>query len=601
MGVNFYKRDDRDVRFVLKEHLGIDRLLQYDRYRHFTMSDIDMILGYANDIAKNEIAPTFQDSDRGGARFENGKVYAPEGFHRLWGLFREGSWFALVNSPEYGGQGLPVIVSEAVQEFFMSANFSFGCYSGMGAGNGVMIEKFGTRKLRDLFVRKLYGGEWGACMCLTEPDAGSDAHMIVTKARPDGDDYVIEGTKIFITSGDHDLTENIVHMVLARIEGAPEGAKGVSLFAVPKIRVNDDGTLGEENDVQCTGIEHKMGLNGSATCVIQYGENGRCRGHLIGKPGMGLAYMFDMVNLARMAVGLESVAFGANIYANAVEYAKNRVQGTPFGRKGGGRVRIIEHADVRRMLMNIKALTEGMRALVYKAYFMEDLARACPDAEERKKASDRQELLTPIVKAYCSDRIFDICRDGIQILGGYGFCKEYPVEQYARDCKILSIWDGTNYVQSIDLVGRKLSMDGGRVFRDWVHEIRSFIDRCREIGDLSGDAALLEKAVGVISRLSGRLGEYVREGKNDLVPLLSTRFLDCCGEVAVSHLLLEQAEIAMRMGASTECGEADRDFYAGKVATARYYLRNYLPNVSGRESFFEIEDLTAASVPEAFF
>lgn len=601
MGINLYKRDDRDVRFVLKEHLGIDRLLQYDRYRHFTMSDIDMVLECANDIAKNEIAPTFQDADRVGARFENGKVYAPEGFHRLWSLFREGGWFALVNSPEYGGQGLPVIVSEAVQEFFMSANFSFGCYSGMGAGNGVMIEKFGTEKQRDLFVRKLYSGEWGACMCLTEPDAGSDAHMIATKARPDGDVYAIEGTKIFITSGDHDLTENIVHMVLARIEGAPGGAKGVSLFAVPKIRVNDDGTLGEGNDVQCTGIEHKMGLNGSATCVIQYGENGRCRGHLIGKPGMGLAYMFDMVNLARMAVGLESVAFGANIYANVLEYAKNRIQGTPFGKKGGGRVRIIEHADVRRMLMNIKALTEGMRALVYKAYFMEDLARACPDAEERKRASYRLELLTPIVKAYCSDRVFEICRDGIQILGGYGFCREYPVEQYARDCKILSIWDGTNYVQSIDLVGRKLSMDGGKAFREWIQEIKGFIDQSGVIEEFSGDAELLEEAVGVISRLSGRLGGYSRDGKNDLIPLLSTRFLDCCAEVAVSHLLMEQAAIAIRKGASTDCGDGDRDFYAGKVAAAHYYVRNYLPNVLGRESFFEIEDLTAVELPESSF
>jgi hypothetical protein len=362
------------------------------------MEDFDMILDQAQKIAANDIAPTFQDGDREGCHFNQGKVTVPRSFHDCWNVFKEGSWFALPLKPDYGGQGVPLIIAEAAQEFFMSANFAFGCFAGMGPGNGAMIENYGSQAIKDLFCAKMYDGTWGGGMCLTEPAVGSDAHMVSTKAIPDGPFYKIQGTKIFITSGEHDLTENIVHLVIARIEGAPAGAKGVSLFAVPKIWVNEDGSLGEPNDVSCIGIEHKMGLNGSATCVMNFGENGRCRGHLVGEPGMGLAYMFQMVNVARMAVGLESVAFGANIYANVLAYAKERVQGTPFG-KGGARVRIVEHADVRRMLMNLKSLTEGMRALVYKTYFMEDLAKNSLDEAERKRAKGRLELFTPLVKA----------------------------------------------------------------------------------------------------------------------------------------------------------------------------------------------------------
>ncbi|MEI6611134.1 MAG: acyl-CoA dehydrogenase family protein, partial [Deltaproteobacteria bacterium] len=358
MGQNFYKRDDRDVRFVLNEQLGIEKLLGFDPYKDFSKDDFEMILDQAIKIAANDIAPTFQDGDREGAHFDQGVVTVPKSFHHCWDVFREGGWFALASKPDFGGQGLPLTVAEAAMEFIMSANFAFCCYSGMGAGNGGMIEKYGTDKLRQMFVEKMYNGTWSGAMCLTEPAVGTDAHLVSVKAVPDGDSYRIQGTKIFITSGEHDLVENIIHLVIARIEGAPAGAKGVSLFAVPKIWVNEDGSLGEVNDVACIGIEHKMGLSGSATCVMNFGENDKCRAHLIGQPGMGLAYMFDMVNIARMAVGLESVAFGANMYANVLAYAKDRVQGVHFGKKGD-RVRIVEHADIRRMLMNLKSLTEG--------------------------------------------------------------------------------------------------------------------------------------------------------------------------------------------------------------------------------------------------
>ncbi len=597
MGQNFYKRDDRDVRFVLHEQLGIERLLDLEPYRDFTRDDFEMILSQAQRIAAGVIAPTFQDGDREGCRFEGGRVFAPRSFHEGWKVFREGGWFALAAQPDYGGQGLPLVVAEAAQEFFMSANFAFCCYSGMGAGSGGMIERHGTDLQRRMFVTKMYDGTWSGSMCLTEPGVGSDAHMVAVKAVPDGDDYLIEGTKIFITSGEHDLVENIIHLVIARIEGAPAGAKGVSLFAVPKIRVNEDGALGEANDLACIGIEHKMGLKGSATCVMNFGENKKCRGHLIGQPGMGLAYMFDMVNIARMAVGLESVAFGANIYANCLAYAKERVQGVPFGKKGN-RVRIVEHADVRRMLMNLKALTEGMRALVYRSYFMEDIANFSPSEEERAKAKGRVELLTPLVKAYCSDRIFEMGRDGIQILGGYGFTQEYPVEQYTRDCKILSIWDGTNYIQSVDLVVRKLAMEGGKVFLAWVEEVRQFTHTNRSHQDFSPEMGLLGEAVETLMEMSTLYQSYFREGRQALVPLTATRFLDCMAEVAIGHLLLDQGVIAADRLGQGNCGEQDVCFYRGKIEMVRYYARNILPQLFGRARIIRMEDTSVTDIEE---
>ncbi|MRR15474.1 MAG: acyl-CoA dehydrogenase [Deltaproteobacteria bacterium] len=598
MGQNFYKRDDRDVRFVLTEQLGVEKLLGFEAFKSFTMDDFDMILKQAQKIAATELAPTFQDGDREGCRFDQGVVHVAKSFHHLWEVFKEGGWFALANSAQYGGQGLPFIIAEAAQEFFMSANFGFCNFSGMGPGNGMMIENFGSQKLKDLFCPKMYDGTWCGTMCLTEPSVGSDAHMVATKATPDGEYYRIQGTKIFITSGEHDLTENIIHLVIARIEGAPAGAKGVSLFAVPKIWVNEDGTLGERNDMACIGIEHKMGLNASATAVLNFGENGKCRGHLIGEAGMGLAYMFQMVNGARMAVGAEAVAFGANMYANALAYAKERIQGTRFGRNDGVRVPIVNHADVRRMLMNLKAQTEGMRALVYQGYFLEDIAFHSPDEAERKKAQLRVELLTPLIKGYCGDRIFEMGRDAIQIYGGYGFTKEYPMEQYTRDSKILSIWDGTAYIQSADLAGRKLNMSKGKVFGDWIAEITAFVQHNAADKTFAPEIATLAEALQAVVEIAASYGRYFAEGKLDLVPFTSTRFLDCMSEVAIAHLLLEQGLIARGRLDKGSLGDADKNFYSGKIETVRYYCRNFLPQVFGRARIIKMEDTSAIHMPE---
>ncbi|MGC9030964.1 MAG: acyl-CoA dehydrogenase [Desulfomonilaceae bacterium] len=601
MGQNFYKRNNRDTLFVLKEYLDVQKLLRFPRYEGFAMEDFEMIIEQADKIAGTVLAPTFQDSDRAGCVFDGQNVHAPACFHQCWRVFKEGGWFALTQSPQYGGQGLPFVIAEAATECFMSANFAFACYSGMGPGNGALIERFGSEELKKMFLPKLYDGTWCACMCLTEPDVGSDAHMVSTRAVPEGGLYKIRGKKLFITSGEHDLTENIIHFVIARRQGDPPGAKGVSLFAVPKIWVNPDGSLGQPNDVVCLGIEHKMGLNGSATCAMNYGDHDNCRGYLIGEPGGGLAYMFDMVITARLAVGLEAVAFGANIYANALEYAKQRLQGTRFGVKGGPRVRIIEHPDVRRMLMNLKALTEGMRALVYKAYFYQDVANASPDDEARIEAQKKLKVLTPMIKAYCSDRVFEMGREGIQILGGYGFTKEYPIEQYTRDSKILSIWDGTNYIQSVDLVGRNFLFGSGDGFRDWMNEIKDFCLLGQQREDFSGAISLLHEALEMVRQMSLRYVRYLEEQRWDLIPLTSVRFLDCCAELTISHLLIEQAFLAQDR--LRDCGTHHRDalFYRGKIETAHYYVRNFLPQVFGRVRMMMLEDLSAVTIAEDSF
>lgn len=347
MGTNFFMRNERDIRFVLNEHLGIDRLLRFNQFKDFSLEDFSMILSEALRIAKEVLGSTNQDGDRQGVVFEQGKVRVSPSFHYAWKLMSENGWTALSLNPEYGGQGLPNVIAQAAKEYFAGANLAFWTFIGLASGNGRLIELYGTDKDKRLFVRKMYTGVWGGTMCLTEPGAGSDVGYLTTKAIPfsdlgDSRIYKIFGSKVFITAGDHDLTENIIHLVLARTEGAPEGSRGISLFIVPKIWVNDDGTLGEQNDVTTIGIEHKMGIHGSPTCTLNFGDNGQCKGILLGKENTGLAQMFTMMNESRLETALEAVGVAACAYENALNYAKARVQGVPFVKdKGIERVRII--------------------------------------------------------------------------------------------------------------------------------------------------------------------------------------------------------------------------------------------------------------------
>ena len=606
MGVNYFNRDDRDLKFVLFEHLDIDRLLTYEPYKDFSLEDFSMIIDEALKVCRDVLGPAMQDGDQEGCTYKEGKVNVPASFHNCWKVMAENGWIGASKNPEFGGQGLPAALSGILDELFLGANMAFHTYPGLATGNGRLIENFGRDDDRDLFIEKMYTGVWGGTMCLTEPDAGSDVGWLRTKAvlDPDADDpriYKIEGAKRFISCGDQDITENIIHLVLARIEGAPEGTKGISLFIVPKIWVNPDGSLGESNDVQCGGIEHKMGLKGSATCTLNFGENGSCRGILLGEPNSGMAKMFQMMNEARMGCGLQALGLTAGAYDTARRYAKERVQGPLFTNRDAGRVPIIQHEDVRRMLMNLKAGTEAMRAMIGKVMVLTDVAQFDPDDNVRKQAEHRVELLTPLIKAYSSDFGYLLIRDAIQILGGVGFCSEFPVEQYARDIKIVSIWEGTSYIQSLDLVGRKLGMEGGSVFRDWVQEIITFTNDHKDDEDFDADSKLLFKAARATGEFAMKYMQYFKEGRLSLIPLNSTRFLECSAEIAMAHLMLEQGLIARDKLAGVEPGSADGIFYRGKIETAKYFCRNILPNVFSRHAVLQQEDTSALDIPEEAF
>jgi alkylation response protein AidB-like acyl-CoA dehydrogenase len=606
MGINYFNRNDRDLKFVLFEYLDMDKLLTYEAYQDFDKEDFTMIIDEALKVCREVLGPAMQDGDREGCSYEKGHVKSPVSFHECWKVMAENGWIGISNAPEFGGQGLPAVMSGILGELFTGANFAFMTYPGLAIGNGRLIENFGTDEDRGLFVEKMYTGHWGGTMCLTEPDAGSDVGSILTKATPDpaSDDsrvYRIEGTKRFITCGEHDLTENIIHLVLARIEGAPPGTKGISLFIVPKIRVNPDGSLGEPNDVFCGGIEHKMGIHGSPTCTLNFGENGNCKGILLGEPNSGMAKMFQMMNDARIGCGIQALGLTASAYDTALKYARERVQGPLFTNRDGDRVPIIQHEDVRRMLMNLKAGTEAIRAMIGKLLYYIDIAHNDPDKAVREETLLRTELLTPLVKAYSSDSGYSLIRDAIQIMGGVGYCSEFPVEQYARDMKIISIWEGTSFIQSLDLVGRKLGMKGGNIFRNWIQEIMTFTKEHQGDADFGPDAKILFKAAQATGDFTMKFMSYFQEGKLSLIPLIATRFLECFAETAMAHFMLEQGLIARKKLADVERESADGIFYRGKMETVRFFCRNILPNVFARHTILQQEDTSALDMPEEAF
>lgn len=606
MGLNFFRRDDRDPKFVLFETLDLERLLRYEAFKEFTLDDFKLILDEALKVAREAIGPTLLDGDRQGLVYDQGRVRVPASFHEAWKVLRENGWLSLAVSPEYGGQGLPLAIYGQVAEYFISANSALKIYSGLAVGAGHLIETFGTGEDQALFCEKMYGGHWGGTMCLTEPEAGSDVGYLRTRAVPDptaGDPrlYKIEGTKRFISGGEQDLTENIIHLVLARIEGAPTGAKGVSLFIVPKIWVNPDGSLGKPNDVFCTNIEHKMGLHGSATCGLSFGENGRCRGILLGEPQTGLAQMFQMMNEARIGTGLLAQGVAASAYDAARFYARERVQGPPFTNRSAPPVRIIEHEDVRRMLMTLKAGTEAMRAFILKLFYLTDVARCDPDGAVRKETGRLVDLLTPLVKAYCSDFAYLLCREAIQVLGGVGYCREFPVEQYARDVKSASIYEGTTYIQALDLVGRKLMMAGGSVFQGWLGKLMDFAQTHRDDPDFARDFGLLSRAGEILGEYAGRFLQYFQEGRLPLIPLSATRFLECMSEAVLAQGMLEQGLVARGKLRTVDPASAEGVFYRGKIETVRFFCRNILPNVFSRQVILQQEDTSALDIPEEAF
>ncbi|MBI5968273.1 MAG: acyl-CoA dehydrogenase [Deltaproteobacteria bacterium] len=609
----------RDIKFVLYEQLGVERLCQFDKFKDFSRETFDMVLEEGAKLASEVIAPLNSVSDKEGCTFEKGKVKVPEAFHDAFQKYCEGGWIAASVDAEAGGQGLPESVGIAAAEMFVGACCAFTTYPGLTRGAANLIQSFGTPQQKKLFLEKMYGGQWTGTMCLTEPQAGSAVGDTKTIAKKVGDHYLIQGTKIFITAGEHNLAENIIHAVLARTENAPPGIKGLSLFIVPKIRVNSDGSLSEPNDITCGGIEHKMGIKGSATCTLNFGDEGRCHGSILGQEGEGIKLMFQMMNEARIGVGLQGFALGNVAYLHALKYAKERIQGveiTKMRNPNAPRVPIIKHPDIRRMLLTMKAYVEGSRALLYQTAYYGDLARVASDPKEKEHYENMIDLLTPICKAYSTDLAFRLTEWAIQIYGGYGYCGEYPVEQFCRDVKITSIYEGTNGIQAMDLVGRKLSLKKGALFMGWMKEINEFIEKQKGHPAFGSSVAQLEQAKITLINVSLHFAK-VAAGGDPLYPMLhACPYLELFGEVQLAYLLLQQAIIAhdklqanfQKTGATAAEAQAkvvdeqpEAAFYAGKLHTAEFFTSNILPRVQSTATTILSGNRSALAIPEAAF
>ena len=480
-----------------------------------------------------------------------------------------------------------------------------------------MIELFGTPKQKELFLKKVYSGQWGGTMLLTEPNAGSDVGALTTTAvkNPDGT-YSISGNKIFITCGEHDLTENIIHPVLARIEGAPPGTRGISLFIVPKIWVNDDGSLGEPNDIVCSGVEEKLGIHGSPTCSMSLGAKGNCRGLLLGEENKGLMVMFYMMNEARLDVGTQGFLHGSVAYLHALNYARERLQGRDIEKSKdpqAPQVPIIRHPDVRRMLLQMKAYVEGMRSFVYYVAYCFDRASTAKSRKEKERYDGLIELLTPIIKAYCSERGQFVCEQAIQVYGGYGYTKEYPVEQLYRDCKITSIYEGTNGIQAMDLLGRKLGMNQGAVFMDLLNEINIAIGKAGKIPRLENSAAAVEKSLNRLGEIAMHLGKTVVSKDLKLAFAYAHPFLEVVGDVIMAWMLLWRAAVAVPK-LEKLAGSADEDairskvaknkeaaFYDGQLKTAEFFIHSMLPATIGKMNAIAASNPAAIDIDERSF
>ena len=575
--------DRKDVDFVLHEQLNVGDLSKKEKFAEFNKKTVDLIITEARNLSVKEILPTQKIGDEVGCKLENGKVTVPEEFHRVYKIFCEGEWLAMTEDPEWGGQGMPRAVALAASDYFNGANYAFMMYPGLTHGAGKLVEAFGTDEQKKVFLKKMFSGEWTGTMLLTEPEAGSDVGALTTTAKKNDDGtYSITGNKIFISSGEHDLVENIIHPVLARIEGAPEGTKGISLFLVPKYRVNPDGSLGEFNDVVCTGIEEKMGIHGNSTCSLTLGGKGNCIGTLLGEENKGMRAMFLMMNEARALVGQQGFGCASASYMYALDYARQRIQGKNLLQmmdKDAPSVAIINHPDVRRMLLTMKAYVEGMRSLIYYHGYCHDRSEITDSEEEKSKFLGLVELLTPIVKGYVTDRSFDVCSLGVQVYGGYGFIKEYPMEQLLRDCRITMIYEGTNGIQAMDLLGRKLGMNKGKPLMDLMGEIQAVIADAKEIERLKDAAEKVEAALNKIGKVAMHMGATAMSEKVLHAFAYAHPFMEACGDVVMSWMLLWRANIAAK---KLEKKSKLTSYYEGQVRNIEFFADSILPIALGK-------------------
>ncbi len=611
--------DTRDVRFVLFELLEAEKLNKYSKYADYDKDTFDATIDLVEKICVEEVYPTNDLGDKeGGCVYDPAtkQVKIPPCYKPVLDAYYEAGFYGLSDDPEHGGSGMPVVINAAVMEYACAANYPLGMYPGLSHGAMELIVSFGTEEQKHKYIPKMMTGEWGGTMCLTEPEAGSDVGNLKTKAvkQPDGT-YKIKGQKIFISSGENDYYKNIIHPVLARIEGDPKGTKGISIFIVPKFLINEDGSLGKQNDVVCTGIEHKMGIKGSSTSSLSFGDEGTCTGYLLGEERKGMKIMFQMMNYARMGVALQAQGNASTAYMHAITYAKNRLQGahvTQMLNPEAALVPIVQHPDVVRMLLWMKSHLEGQRMLTYFMFYNIDLAQVA-EGDMQKEANGLVELLTPISKAGCTDKGVEITSEAVQIYGGYGYCADYPVEKYMRDSKILAVWEGTNGIQSMDLTMRKILMNPEQFnLNAWKKRVQQTVDKAKGIVD--------EKYIELVERGVKRLDDVIEMMKKQMgemkfmhlfmnaTPLQQAMYMLAMAWVHLWSLTItvpkRKALVGDLKGADLNkllADNAEAAFYTGKVLSSQFYIGMEFPKYFGKiEAMMFGEAAVIKATPDIF-
>ena len=588
----------KDMLFAMNELAGLQEITTLPGNEEVSLDLVEAILDEAGKFATEVVDPLNPVGDKQGNKWKDGVVTTADGFKEAYASFCETGWNGMPASTEFGGQGLPVTVSTAVLEMWKSASISFSLCQMLTLGAVEAIAHHGSDELKATYLPNMVSGKWTGTMNLTEPQAGSDLAAIRSKAEPRGDGtYAITGTKIFITWGEHDMAENIIHLVLARLPDAPPGVKGISLFIAPKFLVNADGSLGERNDLICSSIEHKMGIHGSATAVMSFGDKGGAIGYLVGEPNRGLEYMFTMMNHARLNVGLEGVGVSERSYQHALTYARERIQGKIIGDKSGDKKPILHHPDVRRMLMDMKSRTEAGRALAYYVAGCMDRAHSHPDADVRAANQRRLELLTPVVKGWCTENAQGITWNGVQVHGGMGFIEETGASQYMRDARIITIYEGTTAIQANDLIGRKTAKEGGKSMQQLLADIaetgaalRATSDpTLKTIADALGDGiAALDEATNWL------LANY--DATPQAAAAGSVPFLKLTGIVVGGWLMARSAQIA-----AGRVNDADGDFYKAKLITASYFAQHVIPEANSYRDAIVGGSASVLALEEALF
>ncbi|CAA6826902.1 MAG: Acyl-CoA dehydrogenase (EC [uncultured Thiotrichaceae bacterium] len=593
-----YNAPLRDLKFVYNELFDADDLQQLPGFEEATPDLVDAILEEAGKFCENELLPLNQVGDQEGCQFEDGKVTAPPGFKAAYDAFHENGYAGLIAPPEYGGQGLPKTLGFMVQEIICSTNMAFGMYPGLTEGACRAIEEFASDELKETYLPKMIEGTWSGVMCLTEPHCGTDLGLIRTKADANDDgSYSITGTKIFISAGEHDMTENIVHLVLARAPDAPEGIKGISLFLVPKMSVNDDGSVGDANNVVCGAIEHKMGIHGNSTCVMNFDG---AHGFLVGTLHKGMSAMFVMMNAARLGVGMQGLGISEVAYQNAVSYARDRIQGRSL--KGATQPEkaadpLTVHPDVRRMLLTMRAYTEGNRALNVWVARALDMSINAEDPKQREDAEALVALMTPVCKSFMTDCGSDVANMGVQVFGGHGYIAEWGMEQFVRDARIAQIYEGTNGIQALDLVGRKMPEKMGRNLRPFFHEVSAYLEEKvhDERDEMQSLIMSLAKSFGRLQIVTGWIAQQGMKNPEEGAAA-ATDYLRLFALVALGYMWLRMADIALDKRAGDE-----PVFYQAKLDTARFFCNRLLPQTGALMSAIMSGSDTMMSFNEAAF